>query len=140
MIKNNLTEEKALAGFGSGIDCSMAVLGEIGPQLGLEKDVCLKVAGAFGGGMWRGDTCGCVTGALMALGLKYENKEELLAKKAQFEEKFSAAYGSCICREMLGYDIGKGELQKIMDEGYFEKVCCKAAKTACDILAEIMND
>lgn len=139
MIINNLTEKKALEGFGSGIDCSMAVLSEIGPQLGLDKETCLKVAGAFGGGMWRGDTCGCVSGALMALGLKYTNKEELLAKKTEFEEKFSAKYGSCICRDMLGYDIGKGEIQKIMDEGCFEKICCKAAKDACDIVAEIIN-
>lgn len=139
MIENKLTEQESLEGFDNGIDCSMAVMGEIGPQLGLDKETCFKVAGAFGGGMWRGDTCGCVIGALMALGLKYPEKETLLAKKAEFEQRFAQEFHSVICREMLGYDIGKGELPVIVEKGCFEKVCCKAVKTACDILADIMN-
>ncbi len=50
----------------------------------------------FGGGMFCGSTCGAVTGALMAIGLKYGHsmpatphiKEENIAKLMKFREKF----------------------------------------------------
>ena len=35
-----------------------------------------KIASAFGGGMWAGQTCGCVTGALMAIGYKFGHSED----------------------------------------------------------------
>ncbi|MCF0120188.1 MAG: C_GCAxxG_C_C family protein, partial [Oscillospiraceae bacterium] len=78
-------------------------------------------------------------GALMALGMKFTEKQVLEEKKAEFERRFSERFGSVICREMLGYDIGKGELPVIMEKGLFGTVCCKAAKGACDILEDMLN-
>lgn len=64
--------ERAVACFKEGFSCSQAVFSTFAPQLGLECELALKVAGLFGGGMGRlGEVCGAVTGALMALGLKY---------------------------------------------------------------------
>lgn len=143
-----LTEQEALVGFGKGIDCSQAVFGTVASALGLDRETAMKIAGSFGGGMQHGDTCGCVTGALMAIGLKYspgsvadpEQKQHMLDKKAEFEKLFAEQYGSCTCREMLGHDIGAGEIDKIMEENLFEKVCCKAVVSACQILEDIFND
>ena len=81
------------------------------------REEALKIAACFGGGMWHGETCGCVVGALIALGMKYatteandqEKKDKLLELKAQFEEKFCKKNGSCICREILGYDLSVPE-------------------------------
>ena len=64
-----IIEKEVLENFYRGIDCSQAVLYEFAKDLGLDKKIALKISSAFGGGMWRGETCGCVTGALMAIGV-----------------------------------------------------------------------
>ena len=145
MIKSTMTAEKALAGFGN-VDCGQAVFGEFAPQLGVDRDTALKIAGYFGGGMWVGETCGAVVGALMAIGLKYgvvedgdpDKKADFFAKCAEFREKFAAKYGSCICKDMLGYNIPE-DMEKIMEENKFGNVCCHAVVDACEICAEILN-
>lgn len=149
MITTTITEEKALQGFGTGVDCSQAVFGELAPSLGLDRETAMKIAAPFGGGMWHGETCGCVAGALMAIGLKYgqgdqcnqEAKNHMLALKAQFEAAFSEKYGSCICKEILGYDLSTPEgMEHVMQENLFGKVCCKAVVDACRILQEMLNN
>lgn len=51
--------------------CSQAVLGAFAEELGLTGELGRKIAGCFGSGMGMGETCGCVTGGLMALGLRF---------------------------------------------------------------------
>lgn len=147
MIKTTITEEQADQGFANGIDCAPAVFSEVAPQLGIERGTALKIAGCFGGGMWHGETCGCVTGALMAIGLKYgptaagdaESKAAMLAKKGEFEAKFCEKHGSCICKEILGYDLSKPEeMAKIMEKNLLMTVCPKLVVDACKILEETL--
>ena len=53
-------------------NCAQAILSTYGPELGLDREHSLKVAAAFGGGIaGMGETCGVVSGALMAIGLAY---------------------------------------------------------------------
>jgi len=149
MFDMTITEQKTLAGFGAGVDCSQAVFAEFAPQLGLERETALKVAAVFGGGMSHGYTCGCVTGALMAIGLRYgqgdrvnmAKKNRMLAIQKRFEEEFAERFGSCICKEMLGYDLSiPEERDKVMEEHLFSKLCAKAVVGACEILQEIFED
>ena len=57
---------------GQGFSCSQAVFAVFADELGLERDVALKVASGFGGGIGgTGRACGALTGAIMAIG--YEN-------------------------------------------------------------------
>ena len=142
-----VTEVFACKCFETGIDCSQITLGHCAEKIGLDEKSAMRMSSAFGGGMWNGETCGCVVGALMALGYKYgtdapgqnEAKQSLLAKKAEFEDKFKKQNGSLICREILGYDISKPEgLDKIMEKGLLFTICPKAVVTACEILDEIL--
>jgi C_GCAxxG_C_C family probable redox protein len=58
--------------FESGYSCSQGILTAFGEMFGLDNDIAIKVAGAFGAGMsYLGQTCGAVSGALMVIGLKY---------------------------------------------------------------------
>jgi C_GCAxxG_C_C family probable redox protein len=58
--------EHAVSCFKDGFSCSQAVLSAYGEQFGLDREMALKVSGAFGGGMGHlGETCGAVTGAFM---------------------------------------------------------------------------
>lgn len=142
-----LQEKDVLKMFGEGYDCSQIVLQQFCEELNMSKEETLKIAACFGGGMWHGETCGCVSGSLMALGMKYadtkpnakEQKEALLKIKAEFEEKFCQENGSCICKEILGYDLSKEEeMAKIMEEKLLETKCPKVVTSTCKILKKML--
>jgi C_GCAxxG_C_C family probable redox protein len=65
-------KELAIHYFTHHFNCSQSVFTAFAPDFGISADESLKIACAFGGGMGRRQlTCCAVTGALMALGLKY---------------------------------------------------------------------
>lgn len=66
--------ENAVSMFEEGFVCSQALLATYGAQFGLDREIALKAAVAFGGGMARmGETCGAVAGAFVLIGLKHGN-------------------------------------------------------------------
>lgn len=142
-----ISEEIASDLFKQGIDCSQIVLGYAADKAGMDSEEALRVASAFGGGMWGGRTCGCVTGALMALGMKYgysqpgatEEKNRLLAKKMEFEDKFAKENGSVVCKEILGYNLSNPEEMKIiMEKNLLFTLCPKVVCSACKIIDEVL--
>jgi C_GCAxxG_C_C family probable redox protein len=141
--------EKAASIWEKGFNCSQSVLAAIGPVFGVSENVCLKVATAFGGGMGRQQyTCGAVTGALMALGLRYgrgtddpaENKSFTYTKAVEFMQEFRKINGSVTCRELLdGLDMNDpAEHQQMVDQGMFENRCKKYVQDAVKILEKMM--
>ena len=108
-------------------NCAQAIFATYGPHLGLHKitsDVCMHITAAFGGGINRtGNVCGAITGALMALGLKYgENVQAVTRISNQLMDEFIAIHGSIICRELVGYDLWNDEnLRKAFQEDVFKK-------------------
>src|SRR5512147_3016764 len=127
--------EKACTVFDEGFNCAQAVFSAYAEQLGLDREVALKIAGAFGGGMARrGDTCGAVTGALMVIGLKHgkaEKKDDSAREKTykltnEFAARFRALHGSLMCRELINCDISTPEgLKRAQDGKIFKTVCPK---------------
>ena len=63
------TKEEVMAKFAAGGQCAQCTLVPWADALGYDEDELMRMAAAFAGGMFRGDTCGAVVGALMALGL-----------------------------------------------------------------------
>ncbi len=145
MYKTSMTPEKALAGFGLG--CAQHVFGEFAPQFGLERQSALRMTALFGSGMFEGSTCGAVVGALMAIGLKYgqgddpdpDKQKILLQKGEEFKKRYAEIYGSCVCKEILGYKIPE-EMDRIEAENKFVTVCSRAISDACKICADILNE
>ena len=144
-----MTTECACDCFANGIDCSQVVFGHAAELLNFDVDTAKKIAAAFGGGMWHGETCGCVVGALMALGLKFgpcekgdaQTKQQMLAKKQEFEERFAKEHGGLVCKKILGYDLSvPEEMEKIMAENLLMTKCPQFACTACDILDDMLTD
>ncbi len=147
MCKKTINPKIALTMFGQGFDCSQVVLSSVNDKLNLSREEALKATAAFGGGMWHGETCGCVIGALIAIGLKYgtsvpndtETKKTMLQKKAEFEEKFCAAYKSCLCREILGFNLTlPEEMKQIQEKQLLETLCPKIVCKTCEILEEML--
>lgn len=142
-----INHENVLKMFGEGFDCSQVVLSYVSNKLEITQEVALKIAANFGGGMWHGETCGCVVGALIALGIRYgtvipgdkEGKDRLLQKKAEFEEKFCEKFNSCTCKKILGYDLSMPEeMTKIQEKKLLETKCPEIVCETCKILEEML--
>lgn len=127
--------------------CSQAVFGAFAKELGISEELSLKIGGCFGAGMNEGEVCGCVTGALMALGLKYgQSKDDDYDSRIksrelcmEFYDKFKTENGSCICRDLLGYDFGKPEdIKYIQETKLYLDICPKLVESATKIAAELM--
>ena len=96
--------------FENGYMCSQAVFAAFSPNLGLDKQLALKIGACFGSGMRKGEVCGACTGALMVLGLKYgESKEKSNETCEAFLDEFKKENGSYICNDLLGCDISTPE-------------------------------
>lgn len=140
--------EDILRNFGRNVVCTQQICGHFSSRLGIGEDVALRMGAAFGSGMGHAQTCGCVTGALLVLGLKYgpdtredavKAGEALREQVAIFEEKFLEKYPGLICRDLLGVDISQPEgLRRAMEHGLFSSVCAPMVAATCGILEEML--
>ena len=123
-------------------NCAQKVLGAFGKDFGLDKNTTDRMAAPFGGGRYRGETCGCVNAATMVLGLKCGEDKALLAEKvAAFDEAFKDKHGSTQCKGILGYDFSKpGELGKAFESGAIAENCPKCVADSIAILNEMLDD
>ncbi|MFW9818027.1 MAG: C-GCAxxG-C-C family protein [Candidatus Thorarchaeota archaeon] len=139
--------EKAISRFKEDFNCAQSVLSTFSPQYGLDQDIALKIATGFGGGMGRlGNTCGAVTGAFMAIGLKngmgvnknINAKENTYQIIRNFSNKFQEINGSLMCKELLGCDINTPEGKEYFNQNeLFERKCLQYVKKAVEILEEL---
>ena len=135
--------------FSGGVNCAQAIVAAYGPELGLEREYALKVAGAFGSGMGIGETCGAVTGALMIIGLRvakidgsrFTSRDKTYHLASEFVRQFKYRHGTVSCRDLLGCDLSTPEgRQRAKNEKYFEKRCPKFVHDAAEILEEMERD
>lgn len=140
--------EKAAAYFDNGFCCSQAVFTTFATEYGIDEKFALKVATQFGGGARKGEMCGSVSGALMALGLKYgfsdgraqEEKELAHQKAEEFMNRFIEKKGTVVCRELLEHDLSKpGELEKCRELGIFNSVCPEMVRCAAEIVEQMLR-
>jgi len=108
------------------------------------------VAAGFGGGISRrGEMCGALTGAIMAIGVIQgqiyndpgEHRKFTYESVGEFVEKFNEIHGTPICNELVGYDIRDPEQrQKASDEGIFSNICPKFVEDAVKIILEMFPE
>lgn len=141
-------QKKAEELFCQGYNCAQAVFLTFAEELGMEKDVALKLASSFGGGMGGlREVCGAVSGMFMAVGLAagYTGKKVPEEKKAHYErlqrmaKAFEEENGSIICRELLGLNPGETPMPSARTKEYYQKrpcgeLCGIAAKIAAEEL------
>lgn len=140
--------ETAVNYFRNKFNCSQSVFTVFGLDNGLSEDDCLKIGCAFGGGMGRQQhTCGAVTGALMAIGLKYgkamndpdDKKDHTYSLTNDFFSKFTELNGSINCKVLLeGLNMNDPEdHKKIIERDLFNVNCEKYVADAVKITEEI---
>jgi C_GCAxxG_C_C family probable redox protein len=130
------------------MNCAQSVLTSFCEEFGLEKDLALKIARGFGGGMGQSKgTCGAVTGAYMVLGLALKpsgdytkDRADMHAKMAEFNRRFLELHGALNCTELTGYDLSMPEeAVKAHKEGVFTNTCPGLVRDAANILEDILE-
>ncbi len=135
--------------FEKGYSCAPSVLSAYSEQFGLKKELALRIACGFGGGIGRtGRTCGAVTGAVMVIGLKHgqadvaddKSRQETHKLVKEFIDKFEALHGSVECRELIGYDLSKpDEFESARASSDVERKCRGFVHDAARILEDVLH-
>jgi C_GCAxxG_C_C family probable redox protein len=141
--KDELAQPHAADLFRQGCACSQAILAVYGQPLGLSRDLAMRLAAGFAGGMRMGETCGAVTGALMVLGLRHASvdcetpagRKTVYDRTVEFVDRFKSRNGSVVCRELLGCDISAPEgMRQAEQQNLFKTICVKMVQDAAAIL------
>ncbi len=142
--------EEALALFYGNYNCSQSVFSVFAEQLGIEKELALRIACGFGAGMARKQlTCGAVTAANMVIGLKYGNytDNDLISKDKtyqlidQFMTEFEQIHHSVDCRILTNCDFGKEQgLIDFKEKDVQLKICSNCINTSIRILDKILKN
>jgi C_GCAxxG_C_C family probable redox protein len=121
--------------FREGYSCSQSVFSALAEPWNIDPSVSLRIAAGFGGGLARSaGTCGCVTGAIMALGLSQrgigpaENrseKEKTYEASRQFMRAFEARNGAILC--------------EARQKGLFKSRCTKLVRDAVEIAQGMLS-
>ena len=129
--------------------CAQSVLAAYAGDFSLDKEKALSVAAGFGAGIGRlQETCGAVSGAIMALGLSSNFKESdrrdkingVYAKARRFTDEFSAKMGTIKCRELIDCDLSTEEGQKIFREQNRKEKCRDCVRLSCEILDRFLAE
>lgn len=138
--------EKAVALF-DRFNCAQSVFAACGPTAEVTEPMCLVLAGPFGGGMGRmGETCGAVTGALLALGTRHgqgmatdpaQARGPLYERVTAFAEAFREQHGSLTCKELTGCDLRTPEgQQEFKARDLHHTLCQKLVADAVKLVEE----
>ncbi len=130
--------------------CSQALFGAFAGDFGLDLKTAFKISTCFGGGMRQGGTCGCITAAMLVLGMalgfydSQDREQEIYGnqKTNEFIKRFTEQMdGNIYCRDILGKDISKPQdMAVIRKEGLILQKCPKAMSISIEILEEMLED
>lgn len=137
--------ERAIALFLDGCNCAQAVFVAFADLFGMEEKLALRISSSFGGGIGRQrEVCGAVSGMCMAAGALYgyddvkdpTKKAEHYALIQQLCGKFRDAYGSIICRELLGAKRAESSPNPTPRDAEFYRTrpCARFVGACADIL------
>jgi len=142
MTKRQITD-KAASRFLGGFHCAESVLLTLAEHYGVSSSLIPRIATPFGGGIARsGSICGCVTGALMGIGMKYgrmrssEDRVKAYSVATSFMTAFEKRFGSLICYDLIGCDFRTPEGNKRFEE-LKESRCADFVKAAVEIVLEL---
>ena len=136
--------------FVEGYNCAQAVALAFSDKTGLDKEMTLKIASSFGGGIGRlREVCGAVSGMCMVAGLLYgyddvSDKDAKMNHYALIQElagKFSDEAGSIVCRELLGRKGKENPMPEDRTKEYYKtRPCAGMVGLAAKIMQEYIEN
>ncbi len=136
--------------------CAQSSFIALKEQFGLNGEEVVKALTPMPGIAERGETCGAITGPLMAMGLIYgrdlqhiddwEAYQESLIPTGKFCDQFQEEFGTTSCHEVQEVKFGKCyrltdplELQEFQNAGATD-LCSEVVRKAVRLAAEIILD
>ncbi|MBI2844564.1 MAG: C_GCAxxG_C_C family protein [Armatimonadetes bacterium] len=148
-MDNRPAAEIASEMFAQKLNCTESVLTGLVREFDLDCSCAPRIATAFGGGIaGQGETCGALTGAMMALGLKFgreqgdDNDSKAIAygKVRQLFSEFEKVFGTCRCFDLIGIDLTTPEgLEKAFEINLHENICPDFVRFAAEAAAKLMT-
>ena len=126
-------------------NCSQTVFAYFASDLGLDEQIAIKIATPFERGMFKSQTCGALTAAYMALGLKYgsnnlDQKLRLEEMVHKLDEEFEQRNKNKECINLLGLDINTEEgMKEALENDLLTSVCGACISSSIEITEEIME-
>ncbi len=122
-------ENTALNNYKNGCNCAQAILKTFAAELELGEETAIKMAAGLGSGMYTGETCGAVSAAFIALGLKHGSVDKSKAKEVlkmikQYEKEFKEKNSSLNCKEL---------------KAVYKKDCKELVKDSAKILNSLLK-
>lgn len=132
--------EKAIENFRGKYNCSQSVLLSYSDLLGINEEISQAVASGFGGGIAQNKKmCGALTGAIMVIGLRYfdsndiqSSKEKVYRISNELLKEFMDKNHSLDCKDL--YDENKIKVLKESNNKILYPECEKYISEVCDIL------
>lgn len=137
--------EETLALFDAGWMCAESVLLAAARRRGVESPLLPGLATGLCAGMAReGQTCGALTGAVMALGLVLgraspDQPWDMCFEKAQaLTEAFQARFGGASCQELLGCNLSENPCRLAYKLHDYKQTRCRPLVAEAARLLEAM--
>ena len=141
--------------FREGYNCAQSVFLAFAQEAGLDMRQAALLSGGFGGGIGRlRETCGALSGAVMAMGAlngypgpeRQEEKARLYRDIQEFVRRFEEKNGSHNCRELLlaaglsGEAGASPQPEERTREYYARRPCPRLVRDAADMLEEYLRE
>ncbi|MBS7157970.1 MAG: C_GCAxxG_C_C family protein [Collinsella sp.] len=118
-LDRDAVKEAAAAFHARGFNCAQSVICALAPALQLDPEVAFDLAEGFGAGMGgMTETCGAISGGIMALGQAVSSGFDAPGSKGAtyrlaraYCESFRSRNGSTVCRELKGVGSEAGPLR-----------------------------
>lgn len=131
--------------FAEGLNCSQSVFVAFSDVTGMDKELAMKLASSFGGGMGRmREVCGTCSAMFMIAGIlyglgegfTYEEKAEHYKRIQLLTSQFKEKHNTILCRELLkGLKVtSTPEPEKRTEQYYKVRPCVKFVRSAAEIL------
>ncbi len=132
---------------GRPYNCCESVLLALAEYLGVESDLIPRIATGVGAGFsLNGLTCGSISGAAMAIGLKYgrksseENPVATWKRVDGFIKAFKDTWGAVTCRELTRLDLKTSEGFQEYYRTVHDYACTERLKFAVEKAVEILTE
>ena len=141
--------EEALSLMGEYGSCCKGVLAAYASEFGLEKDLAAGLGRGMAGGIGGlGNVCGAVSGAVLVIGLKTTNEDNIYDMEAgfktmetvrEFVARFEESHSSIKCRELIGHDISTQEKSMAAMQAEAFMNCPAFVESAVTILDDMFS-
>lgn len=140
--------EKAVAYHNKGFNCCQSVLAAYSDLTGLSEQACFDLSAGFGAGMFTGEICGAISGAVMTLGLltpvdqndPVGSKRRTGALSKEFQSRFQQKFGNLRCAPLLKTKINAGANTPMAKEMGSENRCEILIITAVEMVEEMLEE